>query len=107
MFGGAIGLTSISLNEPVKSAVSDRLAPPYRVGVTVVASASGLEEIDAAMRADLAAAPLREFEQVADEFPVFRDRAANEPTRPQVSPCGDETCGRAIALSSPAGMSEP
>ena len=62
-----------------------------------------LEEIDAAMRAPILQrylqvapgarahfpvdrhAPLQEFEQIADEFPVFRVRAADDPTRQQVS----------------------
>jgi deazaflavin-dependent oxidoreductase (nitroreductase family) len=63
-----------------------------------------LEEIDPAMRAPILQrylqvapgarahfpvdrrAPLREFEQIADEFPVFRVRAADDPTRQEVSP---------------------
>ena len=31
-------------------------------------------------------APLREFQQIADKFPVFRVRAADDPTRAEVSP---------------------
>jgi len=63
-----------------------------------------LEEVDAAVRAPILQcylqaapgarahfpvdrhAPLREFEQIADEFPVFRVRATDDPTRREVSP---------------------
>jgi hypothetical protein len=35
LFGGAVGLMSISLKEPVKNAVSDSSAPRYHGGFTL------------------------------------------------------------------------